>query len=89
LAHCRFEFAFGGTGASLVATIRSRVRDAGGSFEGSDTAGDFCLPTPIGEFRGRYMVATSSIAIEVDEKPFFVPCSAIEAKLLEYVENAR
>lgn len=91
MSHCRFDFAFTIPRASLVESIRSHVHGAGGSFEGTADGGDFFLPTPVGEFRGRYLVSasTSTLTIEVDEKPFFVPCSAIETRLSEYVEKAR
>ena len=85
---CRFDFGVATAGGSPVGVIRSHVEKAGGSFEGSDESGTFFLPTPLGEFRGRYLVSPTSITIEVDEKPFFVPCSAIEARLSEYVEKS-
>ena len=88
MSHCRFEFTFHVSGSSLVGTIRSHVEQAGGTFEGSDEAGTFFLPTPVGDFRGRYTVSASTITIDVDEKPFFVPCSAIETRLRQYVEDA-
>jgi hypothetical protein len=60
---------------------------AGGQFEGSSATGRFALPTPIGTFEGTYTVDKATIWVEVNEKPFFVPCSAIEAKLVEIVKT--
>lgn len=84
---CRFQFEFSGSGTALVEAIRSQMLNAGGQFEGSHADGRFVLPTPVGAFEGSYLIDNSTIWVEVDEKPFFVPCSAIEAKLLEIVRS--
>lgn len=62
---------------------------SGGRFEGSAADGSFSLPTPVGAFEGRYSIDKNVIWVEVSEKPFFVPCSAIEAKLGEIVVTER
>jgi len=85
MADCRLRFDFSGSNRALVDKIRTKVTAAGGSFDGADAAGSFVLPTPIGAFEGDYLIEQQTIWIEVTRKPFFVPCSAIEAKLAEYV----
>lgn len=85
---CRFQFDFRGTGESLVETIRSHVGRAGGEFLGSATEGRFSLSTPVGAFRGTYSIAGQTIFLEVADKPFFVPCGAIEARLAAYVKES-
>ena len=84
---CRFQFEFPGSAQSLVDAIRSTMQDAGGQFDGSDAVGSFVLPTAVGDFGGSYTVDKNTIWVEVYEKPFFVPCSAIEAKLIEIVRS--
>ena len=86
MSECRLPFPFKGSASALIDHIRARVTEAGGRFEGSDTAGEFALPTPIGRFEGDYLVEGQTLWIEVTNKPFFVPCSAIEAKLRDYVK---
>ena len=86
MSDCRFQFEFPGSATALVDAIRAKMTDAGGEFEGSDAVGRFVLPTPVGEFQGSYTVDKNTIWVEVNGKPFFVPCSAIEAKLLEIVK---
>ncbi|HEY7696815.1 MAG TPA: hypothetical protein VIE88_00290 [Vicinamibacteria bacterium] len=85
---CRFQFDFRGTGESLVENIRSHVGRAGGEFLGSATEGTFSLSTPVGAFRGTYWIAGQTIFLEVADKPFFVPCGAIEARLAAYVKES-
>ena len=85
MSDCRFQFEFPGSATALVDAIRAKMNGAGGRFDGSDAVGEFTLPTPIGEIQGSYTVDKNTIWVEVSGKPFFVPCSAIEAKLLEIV----
>jgi hypothetical protein len=89
MSDCRFQFEFPQTAESLVETIQTHVSRAGGRFEGSSTEGIFVLSTPVGTFRGDYSIAGQTIFLVVTEKPFFVPCGAIEARLAEYVKGAR
>ena len=89
MSQCRFQFEFPGSGTALVEKIRAKMTDAGGHFEGSPTVGHFSLPTPVGAFDGSYTIDKNTIWVEVSEKPFFVPCSAIEAKLVAIVKTER
>lgn len=86
---CRFRFAFRGTGESLLEAIRSRVSAAGGELTGSSSEGAFFLGSPAGDFRGRYEISGQTILLEVTEKPFFVPCGMIEARLAAFVKDTR
>lgn len=89
MSSCRFELDFPGSASTLVDTIRAHVSQAGGRLEGSSETGNFLLPTPVGEFEGLYTIEEQVIRVEVTNKPFFVPCSAIEAKLTEVVKSRR
>ncbi len=85
---CRFQFDFRGTGESLVEKIRSQVGRAGGDLTGSATEGTFSLSTPVGAFRGTYSISGQTIFLEVADKPLFVPCGTIEARLAAYVKES-
>jgi hypothetical protein len=89
LSQCRFQFEFPGSGTALVEKIRAKMTDSGGQFEGSDAVGSFSLPTPVGAFEGSYSIDKNTIWVEVTGKPIFVPCSAIEAKLMAIVKTER
>ncbi len=62
---------------------------SGGQFEGSDAVGRFSLPTPVGAFEGSYTIDKNTIWIEVTDKPIFIPCAAIKAKLIAIVKTER
>jgi len=87
MSQCRFEFEFPGTGLALVEKLRAKMGEAGGSFDGSDSGGNFSMPTPIGQFGGDYSIDDHTIRVEVTNKPIFVPCSAIKAKLIEMLRR--
>jgi len=88
LSTCRFQFDFSGTKESLVEKIRSHVGRAGGELTGSTDGGTFSLSTPVGVFRGTYSISGQTILLEVLDRPFFVPCGTIEARLASYVKGA-
>jgi hypothetical protein len=88
LSICRFEFDFNVSSETLVSRIRAHVHKAGGSFLGSASDGTFNLSTPVGDFKGYYQISGGTILLEITDKPLFVPCSAIEAKLHDYVNRA-
>ena len=87
MSDCRFEFEFPGTALTLVEKLRAKMAEAGGSFDGSDSGGSFTMPTPIGQFGGDYSIIEQTIRVEVTNKPLFVPCNAIEAKLIEILKR--
>ncbi|MGH9319309.1 MAG: hypothetical protein ACRD3V_05390 [Vicinamibacteria bacterium] len=89
MSHCKFQFDFTGSAEALVEKIRSHVSRAGGQLIGSSSEGSYSLSTPLGAFRGTYSVAGQTIVLEVLDKPFFVPCGAIEARLANYVKEAK
>jgi len=88
LSLCRFQFDFKGTGESLVEKIRSHAARAGGELTGTASGGEFSLATPVGAFRGSYTISGQTIVLEVREKPFFVPCGTIEARLSSYIKES-
>ena len=89
MSACQFDFSLPVETGGLVRALRADFARFGGTVsgdEGPDGFGEFSLPTPLGTFSGTYEVSTPTpgacaIHIEVDEKPMFVPCSAIEEHL--------
>lgn len=85
MSACQFDFSLAVDSGSLLRALRADFARFGGTLSGdggSGGFGEFSLPTPLGTFSGTYEVSTPSagvcaIHIEVDEKPMFVPCSAI------------
>jgi hypothetical protein len=84
---CSFRFTFTGTGEALIEKFRSHFARAGGTLSGSEVEGSFVLPTPVGQFKGSYSVSGQTIAIDVSDKPAFVPCGLVEARLSQFVKD--
>ena len=86
---CQFELSLSVEAAKLLESLRADfARFEGTVSGGSDSAGfgEFSLPTPLGTFAGTYEMADDAaggctVRINVDQKPMFVPCSAIEEHL--------
>ena len=88
MSACRFDFRLQAEVSSLLEALRADFARFGGTVSGDAGPGfgEFSLPTPLGTFSGTYEVASDApgvcaVHIEVDEKPLFVPCAAIEEHL--------
>ena len=93
MAACEFEFDLPAAPEALLGALRADFARFGGEVAGDGGAGEFSLPTPLGEFRGAYRVAGtdaggSNVRIEVESKPIFVPCSAIGEHLERRLHKA-
>lgn len=78
MADCRFELPIPSNIGALLERARDAIGKAGGTLEGDERAGIFSGSAGIGKLRGRYTVTASAIVLEIDEKPWIVPCSKIE-----------
>ncbi len=91
MSACRFDFHLATTPARLLRALRSDFARFGGEVTGDDPGsatgfGEFALPTPLGEFTGTWEVTgdgpdACAVRIDIESKPMFVPCSAIEEHL--------
>ena len=88
MSACQFDFRLQAEISPLLAALRADFARFGGTVSGDEGPGfgEFSLPTPLGTFSGTYEVSSDgpgvcAVHIEVDEKPMFVPCSAIEEHL--------
>ena len=96
MSACQFDFSLPVEARKLVEGLRSDFARFGGTVSGGDGPagfGEFSLPTPLGNFSGTFEVADNAgggcaFRINVDEKPMFVPCSAIEEHLGRRVRKA-
>lgn len=89
MAGCEFQFGFTGDGSDLAREIESGFTNAGGRVSVDGNAGSFTLETPVGGFSGNFTISDQTITIEVDDKPIFVPCSAIESQLRKFVTGSK
>lgn len=89
MSACQFDFRLAAETGRLLEALRADFARFGGTVTGGDAAGgfgEFSLPTPLGNFCGTFEVTDNmdggcAFRISVDEKPMFVPCSAIEEHL--------
>lgn len=99
MAACEFDFRLSVTPDRLLPALRADFARFGGTISGDvgpgagPGFGEFSLPTPLGEFAGIWEIAETgsggcSIRIELDQKPMFVPCAAVEEHLARRLAKA-
>ena len=96
MSACRFDFRLRAEAGRLLEALRADFARFGGTVRGGEDPGgfgEFSLPTPLGDFSGTFEVTDASgggcaFRINVDEKPMFVPCSAIEEHLGRRLQKA-
>ena len=96
MSACQFDFRLAVESGRLLEALRADFARFGGTVTGGEAAGgfgEFSLPTPLGDFAGTFEVTSDAdsgcaFRINVDEKPLFVPCSAIEEHLDRRLQKA-
>ncbi len=92
MAACEFDFQLPVGPDRLLPALQDDFARFGGTISGAHSDGgapgfgEFSLPTPLGDFAGSYEVVETadggcSVRIELEAKPLFVPCSAVEEHL--------
>lgn len=85
---CTFDIDLPGSADEIVGKARSMIENAGGSFSGDASQGDYRLKLPIGSVEGTYTILGSSIRFDITKKPMLVPCGTIESFLRERFKSA-
>lgn len=78
---CDFSIPFSGDATSVLAKARSAVQSQGGNFTGDTNSGDFDVSIFGNKIVGNYTVSGQTLNINITDKPFMVPCNAIEGYL--------
>jgi hypothetical protein len=78
---CSFIIPFTGTAAEVLGRAKSAVQGQGGAFKGNESSGAFEVTVFGSAIRGSYQVTGQNLNINIDSKPFFVPCNTIEGFL--------
>lgn len=78
---CEFSVPFSGNPETILAKARSTVQSQGGEFNGDSTNGVFNVSVLGNKIVGSYIVSGQTLHINITDKPFMVPCSAIEGFL--------
>lgn len=86
MAKCNISIDFNGNPDELIRSAEQAISGAGGSFSGSNSAGDFSINSPLGKVSGTYTVLGQSFNISITDKPFLVSCSRIEDELRKQIK---
>ncbi|RYF85834.1 MAG: hypothetical protein EON98_05470 [Chitinophagaceae bacterium] len=78
---CDFSLPFSGSPEDVLAKARRAVEGQGGNFSGDTNSGDFNVSVFGNKIVGNYTVSGQNLQINITDKPFMVPCSAIEGFL--------
>lgn len=78
---CDFSIPFSGDPQSMLAKARNAVQSQGGNFNGDANSGDFNVSVFGNKIVGNYTVNGQTLNINITDKPFMVPCNAIESFL--------
>lgn len=81
MSACNFTIPFSASPEAIMQKAKSSVESQGGTFTGDATQGKFELSIFGNAILGSYTVARNELNVVIDEKPFLVPCSAIESFL--------
>jgi hypothetical protein len=84
---CEFTRRVQGPPFAAIERSRSPIEASGGSLTGDAQRGTIRVPTPAGEIVGEYTIAGDTIAFHIAQKPFFVPCVAIEARVDRFLSG--
>lgn len=78
MSGCQFILPFHIPLEPLVEKARKAVESQGGTFNGDIHAGNFDVTVMGNHASGSYQVVEKELHVQINEKPFFVPCSSIE-----------
>lgn len=78
---CDFSIPFSGSGEAILTKAKSAVQSQGGDFNGDGDSGGFNVSVFGNKIVGTYTVSGQTLNINITDKPFMVPCSAIESFL--------
>ncbi len=85
MSACNFNIPFTGEPSIVLDKAKSAVEKQGGNFAGNTQQGNFNVTFFGQEINGSYTVLGNELLIDIESKPFMVPCSAIESFLKSQV----
>lgn len=81
MSDCHFNIPFQGSLTEAIAKARSAVEKQGGNFTGDENSGKFDVSVMGNNIIGIYTAKDNKLELTIQNKPFIIPCSAIEAYL--------
>ena len=88
MAKHSFSIDFPGAAQDIVAKAKGAIEKASGKFVGDEKKGEFSVPTPAGTVKGIYTITAQKFAIDITDKPFVVPGSAIESQVRSFLSKS-
>ena len=85
MAACNFIIPFTGEASTVLEKAKTAVEKQSGHFTGDTGQGSFAVSFFGQEITGSYFVTGNDLNIVIENKPFMVPCSAIESFLKSQV----
>lgn len=85
MSACNFTIPFSGSAEAILEKTKSTIEAQGGTFNGDTNQGNFYLSLFGNTISGNYTVVGQDLSVVVEEKPFLVPCSAIESFLKKQI----
>jgi hypothetical protein len=82
---CNFSISFTGPAEAALSKAKTAVEGQGGHFNGDATSGDFEVTVFGNKVAGAYTVTGNELSVNITEKPFLLPCNAIEGFLKSQV----
>jgi hypothetical protein len=83
---CNFSINFSGSADAALGKAKSAVEGQGGRFNGDTNSGDFEVTVFGNKVAGAYTVSGNELSVNITDKPFLLPCSAIEGFLKSQVK---
>ena len=87
MSACTFTIPFSKPAEEILTKIRTAIQSQGGQFEGDQSAGKFSVEVFGNAIAGSYTSTGQTLHIIIDEKPFLIPCSAIEGFLTKQLNG--
>jgi hypothetical protein len=87
MSACTFSIPFNKPADEVLSKVKKTIESQGGQFNGDTHAGSFFVEVFGNRVAGSYAVSGSTINIVIDEKPFLIPCSAIESFLTKQLND--
>lgn len=78
---CSFSIPFTGSPTDVLSRAKSAVQGQGGAFKGDENSGAFQVSVMGSAIKGSYTIVGNDLNINIDSKPFLIPCSTIEGFL--------
>lgn len=78
---CDFSIPFSDSPEQVLAKAKAAVQSQGGDFNGNASSGEFVVSAFGNKVAGAYSVSGQTLNINITDKPFLLPCSAIEGFL--------